>query len=235
MRRDTRAPTLPAMKAALVQDLPGPRRWRAREPVSGYSHLTGFGLACVGAVALVVRAEHRGASMAIALVYVASLVGLYAASSAYHLLPGGETLQRQLRRLDHAAIFLMIAGTCTPVFWYAFEGNTRTATLCGIWIVAFVGIALRLLWLSAPRLLYTVMYVAMGWAVVLAGPRGFHALPGVVVALVVAGGVTYTTGAVVYALKRPNPFPSVFGFHEIWHLFVLGGSAMHYAAIATLV
>jgi hemolysin III len=107
--------------------------------------------------------------------------------------------------------------------------------LCGIWGLAAAGIAFRLLWLSAPRLLYTVMYVAMGWMVVVAGPHGLHALPRVVVALVIAGGVTYTAGAVVYAIKRPNPFPTVFGFHEIWHLFVLGGSALHYAAIAWLV
>jgi hemolysin III len=129
----------------------------------------------------------------------------------------------------------MIAGTCTPVFWHALAGTTRAAMLCGVWILAVAGIAFRLLWPTAPRLLYTVMYVAMGWGFVLAGPRGFQGLPGAVVALVVAGGVTYTMGAVVYALRRPDPIPSVFGFHEIWHLFVLAGSAFHYAAVTVLV
>jgi len=208
---------------------------KARDPVSGYSHLAGFGLACAGVVVLLVRADHGGPSLATALVYAVCLLGLYAASAAYHLIPGSEAVMRRLRKLDHAAIFLMIAGTCTPIFWVAFEGGTRTAMLCGIWGLAAAGIAFRLLWLSAPRLLYTVMYVAMGWMVVVAGPHGLHALPRVVVALVVAGGLTYTAGAVVYAIKRPNPFPTVFGFHEIWHLFVLGGSALHYAAIAWLV
>ncbi len=202
--------------------------------MSGYSHLTGFGLACVGAVALIMRTEQRRASLAIALTYAVCLMGLYAASSAYHLLPSGETLRRRLRKLDHGAIFLMIAGTCTPVFWYAFDGSTRTAMLCAIWILALVGIVFRAVWLSAPRWLYTVMYVAMGWMFVVVGPGAFRALPVTVVALVAAGGVAYTTGAVVYGLKRPNPFPSVFGFHEIWHLFVLCGSALHYAAIAVL-
>lgn len=202
--------------------------------MSGYSHLAGLGLACAGAVALLVRTDHRGATMTVPLVYAVCLVALYAASSAYHLLPSGETLRRRLRKLDHAAIFLMIAGTCTPVLWHALEGPTRTAMLCGTWLVAAVGIGFRMVWLGAPRWLYTVMYLAMGWMFVLLGPRGFLALPGVVVALVVAGGLAYTTGAIVYALKRPNPFPSVFGFHEIWHLFVLGGSALHYAAIAAL-
>jgi hemolysin III len=213
----------------------GASRWRAREPVSGYSHLTGLGLAFAGAVVLLVRAEYRGASVGVVLVYAACLLALYAASSAYHLLRGGNRLTRTLRKLDHAAIFLMIAGTCTPVFWYAFGGGTRTLMLGVIWILAVLGIVLRLLWLSAPRLLYTAMYVAMGWTFVIAGPRGFHALPGSVVVLVLAGGVTYTAGAVVYATRRPDPFPAVFGFHEIWHLFVLGGSALHYAAIAALV
>lgn len=223
------------MKTSVEQGLVSQRRWRAREPVSGYSHLTGFGLACAGAAALLVRADHRSASTAITLVYAVCLIGLYAASSAYHLLPSGDTLRRALRKLDHAAIFLMIAGTCTPVFWHAFEGRTRTAMLWGVWIIAFAGIAFRLLWLSAPRLVYTVTYVAMGWMFVVQGPRGLHALPVLVVALLLAGGAIYTAGAIVYALRRPDPFPAVFGFHEIWHLFVLGGSALHYAAIAVLV
>ncbi|MGH7298026.1 MAG: PAQR family membrane homeostasis protein TrhA [Polyangiaceae bacterium] len=209
--------------------------WRAREPVSGYSHLTGLAFAFVGASVLLARAWHARASLATALVYVVGLVGLYAASSAYHLVPSGEALRRRLRKLDHAAIFLMIAGTCTPVFWRAFDGGTRTAMLCGIWSVAAAGIVFRLVWLSAPRLLYTVMYLGMGWMFLVEAPSGFRALPGTVLALVLAGGVTYTAGAVVYALKRPDPFPPVFGFHEIWHLLVLGGSALHYAAIAALV
>jgi hemolysin III len=217
-----------------VTDQAAPPRWRARDPVSGYSHLAGLGFACVGAVALIVRAGRDLGSLGTALVYAVGLVGLYAASSAYHLLPADDRMRRNLRRLDHSAIFLMIAGTCTPVFWRAFEGGTRTAMLTTVWIVAAAGIALRILWLSAPRLLYTVLYLAMGWMFVVQGPRGFQALPGTAVALVVAGGVTYTAGAIVYALKRPDPFPSVFGFHEIWHLFVLGGSALHYAAITAL-
>jgi hemolysin III len=221
------------VSAAIVE---GTRQtWRAREPVSGYTHLAGLGLACVGAVVLVARARGGGAPTAATLVYLVCLVGLYAASSAYHLLPSGEALRRRLRKLDHAAIFLMIAGTCTPVFWYALAGGMRTAMLCAVWAVAFAGIAFRLIWLTAPRALYTVMYVAMGWMFAVQGPRAFQALPTTVIALLLAGGLTYTAGAVVYAWKRPDPFPAVFGFHEIWHLFVLGGSAFHYAAIAALV
>jgi hemolysin III len=225
------------MKARMLgaEDLRPPRRrWHAREPVSGYSHLAGFALACAGAAALFARAGHQTTTAVLSLVYGTCLVGLYAASSAYHLLPSGEALRSRLRKLDHAAIFLMIAGTCTPIFWRAFEGTTRASMLIGVWSVAAVGIVLRLAWPSAPRLLYTAMYVAMGWMFVVAGPRGFQSLPATVIALVVAGGVTYTAGAVVYALKRPDPLPLVLGFHEIWHFFVLVGSGLHYAAIAAL-
>jgi|SRR5579859_2827924 len=205
-----------------------------RDPVSGYSHLAGCALACIGAAALLARAASLDARVT-GVVYGACLVALYAASSAYHLAPSGEVLRRRLRSLDHAAIFLLIAGTCTPVFWRAFDGVARVAMLAGVWVVGALGIAFRLAWPKAPRWLYTAMYVAMGWMFVIQGPRGFHALPAVAMGLVLAGGVTYTAGAVVYALKRPDPFPRVFGFHEIWHLFVLAGSALHYAAVAAIV
>jgi hemolysin III len=212
-----------------------PRRWRARDPFSGYSHLTGLALGFVGAVLLLVlRRDHGTASMLTALVYGVCLVNLYASSSVYHLLPSEGAMRARLRKLDHAAIFLMIAGTCTPIFWRAFDGGARAVMLSGIWVLAAAGIVFRFVWLSAPRLLYTLVYLAMGWMFVVQGPRGFHALPGLALSLVLVGGLTYTLGAVVYALKRPNPFPPVFGFHEIWHLFVLAGSAFHYAAIATL-
>lgn len=205
----------------------------AREPVSGYTHLAGLAAGYVGALFLVGRAW--GSDLLWPTVaYAVSLVALYAASSTYHLVPGSEALTRRLRTLDHAAIFSFIAGTCTPVFWRAFDGRDRAWMLGGIWILALLGIVLRVAWMRAPRALYTSMYVAMGWLVLVKGGTAFRALTSPVIALVVAGGVTYTLGALVYATKRPDPFPRVFGFHEIWHLFVLGGSALHYLAIFEL-
>lgn len=206
---------------------------RVREPVSGFTHLAGLVLAAVGA-AFVVARSHDGATLAINGAYAACLVALYAASSAYHLVPGSDALVRTLRKVDHGAIFLMIAGTSTPVFVRAFDGELRVVMLTVVWGLAFVGIAVRLLFMHAPRALYTAMYLAMGWLVVLQAPRVVAALPASVTELIVAGGLTYTVGAVVYAIKRPNPFPPHFGFHEIWHLFVLGGSAFHYAAVLSL-
>jgi len=209
-------------------------RWRARDPVSGYSHLVGLFLAAFGMLALL--ALSRGAAeIATSLTYGVCLVAVYAASSAYHLVRADDRVLLRLRKLDHGAIFLMIAGSSTPIFWRAFDGATRAWMLGGVWALALVGIAFRVLWMKAPRVLYTMMYVAMGWLFVVRGPDGFLALPRAAIVLILAGGVTYTLGAIVYALERPNPLPRVFGFHEIWHLFVLGGSALHYGAMVVLV
>ncbi len=206
-----------------------------KDPFSGLSHLAGGVLASVGAVWLVARSGPSAGAVASACVYGACLVVLYAASSAYHLVVASERATRLLRLFDHAAIFAMVAGTCTPVFWRAFSGRTLAVVLGAIWGVAVAGVVFKLAWRGAPRGLYTGLYVAMGWGSALCAPALLAAVPRAALALVVAGGVTYTLGAVVYAAKRPNPFPRVFGFHEIWHLFVLGGSALHYAAIALIV
>lgn len=206
-------------------------RLRLEDPVSGLTHLAGFVVALAGLAWLSVR-DGGDASHGLA-IYGASLLALYAASSAYHLVVAGERTTHLLRALDHLAIFFLIAGTCTPLFFRAFEGSTRTAMLAGIWGAATAGIAMRLLWRQAPRALYTALYVAMGWMVVLRWRDVERALPITVLVLVVTGGLVYTLGAVVYALRRPNPLPR-FGFHEIWHLFVLGGSALHFAAVASL-
>jgi hemolysin III len=207
-------------------------RLRVKDPFSGLSHLAGFVVALAGLGWLAMRSG-GDASRGI-MIYGASLLALYAASSAYHLVVAGERTTRVLRALDHLAIFFLIAGTCTPLFCRAFEGGTRTAMLAGVWGAAAAGIAMRVLWQKAPRALYTALYVAMGWMVVLRWQAVQHALPTTALVLVVTGGLVYTLGAVVYALRRPDPFPRLFGFHEIWHLFVLGGSALHFAAVASL-
>ena len=116
----------------------------------------------------------------------------------------------------------------------AFEGATLAWMLGTAWTLAIAGTILRMCWMNAPRALYTAMYVAMGWLVLVQARTAMRALPPVAFALVAAGGVTYTLGAIVYATKRPDPLPRVFGFHEIWHLFVMGGSTLHYAAIFVL-
>jgi hemolysin III len=207
-----------------------------KDPVSGLSHLGGLVLALVAVPLLLADAWSRRdvGGVVTRAAYGASLIALYAASSTYHLVTASETLSRRLRLLDHMAIFLLIAGTCTPVFDRAFEGRTRLVMLSVVWGLAVAGIAMKLAWRRAPRLVYTAVYVAMGWLVVVRWSTVAHRLPSLALTLVVAGGVTYTLGAVVYACKRPDPYPQRFGFHEIWHLFVLAGSALHFAAVAVL-
>jgi hemolysin III len=160
---------------------------------------------------------------------------LYAASSAYHLIRGSASTDRLLRRFDHCAIFLLIAGTYTPMLYGALDGTRRTVFLGIVWSVALIGILMRITWLGAPRWLYTAMYLGMGWIGVLQAGAFRRALPSTVLALIVAGGLTYTAGAIIYALKRPNFLPGRFGFHELWHLFVLAASALHFAAVYVLV
>jgi hemolysin III len=182
-----------------------------------------------------VATVHRStATLATVIVYGVSLMALYAASSVYHLVRGGEALDRLLRRFDHCAIFLLIAGSYTPMLYAALEGAQRTVYLGIVWAIALGGIVMRIAWLGAPRWLYTAMYLGMGWIGVLEAGTFRRALPSDVIALVVAGGLTYTAGAIIYALKRPNLIPGRFGFHELWHLFVLGASVCHFAAVCVL-
>jgi hemolysin III len=237
-----RARAAEAIYLSVMRDLHLPRAAgrrvsdRVKDPVSGFSHLTGLvvALAAVSFLLGFVYARGNRAMLASCAAYGATLLALYAASSVYHLVLASPRVTRLLRLLDHAAIYLLIAGTCTPVFHRAFEGETRVVMLGVVWGLAASGVLLELVWRSAPRLLTTAIYVAMGWLAVVRWGDVVHALPTLALALVVGGGVLYTLGALVYASKRPDPWPDVFGFHEIWHLFVLGGSATHFAAVAVL-
>lgn len=205
-----------------------------KDTFSGLSHLSGALVALIGVGLLVTHTRPAAGAIVCTCVYGACLVALYLASAAYHLVIASERATRVLRLIDHAAIFSMVAGTCTPIFYRAFSGRALVLVLGAMWAVAIVGIVLKLAWRRAPRFVYTAAYVAMGWSSILCAPALVSELPRAALGLVVAGGVTYTLGALVYALKRPDPFPRVFGFHEIWHVFVLGGSALHFAAIALI-
>ena len=207
----------------------------ARDPISGLSHLagalTGFG----GLIYLLLQTIPTGEPrrIAAALVFGISLVLLYLASAAYHLLHVSEGAQVVLRRIDHALIFTLIAGTYTPFCLVTMANSWGTELLMTIWSIAIFGLGLSLFWIGAPRWLTTALYLFMGWFIVLALPA-MKALPPVAMFWLIVGGGCYTLGAVIYALKWPNPYPPHFGFHEIWHLFVLGGSTSHFLSVATV-
>lgn len=204
-----------------------------REPVNGLTHLAGGVLAVAGLVVLLVGAAGAGRPDQLVAfgVFGASLIVLYTASALYHLLPLSPAGVARLRRLDHMSIFALIAGTYTPFCLLVLEGGWRWGLLGLIWGLALGGVLIKLFWMDAPRWLSVLIYLGMGWIAVIAGPQLFRTLPAGGIAWVLAGGLIYSAGALVYGLKRPNPAPGIFGFHELWHLFVLAGSACHFWAV----
>jgi len=182
-----------------------------------------------GALLLLLAATTR-ASVAVA-VYAASVSGLFGVSALYHRVTWTALARRRMRRLDHAMIFLLIAGTYTPVGLLILQGTLATTVLLVVWSGAVAGIVLELAWTRAPRWLGVVVYVALGWVAVVAMPQLFAQLGLAGGLLIVAGGLVYTAGALVYALRRPDPVPSVFGYHEVFHLLVIIAAAAHFLAI----
>jgi hemolysin III len=206
------------------------RKKRLREPVNGLTHLVGALLAFVGLIVLLASAGRVNQIVAFG-IFGLSLIALYAASALYHLLPLSPRGTARLRRLDHMMIFVLIAGTYTPFCLLALEGGWRVGLLGLIWGLALCGILLKLLWMGAPRWLSVALYLGMGWIALAAAPALFQVMPAGGMAWVLAGALVYSAGALIYGLKRPNPVPGVFGFHELWHLFVMAGSACHFWAV----
>jgi hemolysin III len=188
---------------------------RLREPVSGLTHLVGMLLAVVALVVPLTKAAGRADQLVAFGIFGLSLVALYGASALYHLLPVSASAIARLRRLDHMTIFILIAGTYTPICVLALEGGWRAGLLGLTWTLALCGVVLKLL-------------LAMGWLAVIAASAIFRAIPSGGIAWILTGGLVYSAGALIYGLKRPNLVPGIFGFHELWHLFVMAGSACHF-------
>jgi hemolysin III len=206
---------------------------RLREPFNGLTHAAGCLFAFVGLIVLLATAINAGRlDQLVAFgIFGLSLVALYLASSLYHLLPLSPVGVARLRKLDHVAIFVLIGGTYTPFCLLALGGGWKWGLLTLVWSLALCGVSLKLFWMGAPRWLSVALYLGMGWAAVIAAPTLLRVVPAGGMVWVLAGGLVYSAGALVYGLKRPNPLPGVFGFHELWHLFVVAGSACHFWAI----
>mgnify|MGYP001569014455 FL=1 len=204
-----------------------------REPFSGLSHLSGAILSFVGLLALMQSAQLKGTlqhqvSFAI---FGCSMILMYLASGLYHSLPLGEKGIKLLRRIDHMAIYILIAGSYSPICLVALRETYGLYYFIIAWSMALAGIVTKLFWIESPRWITVAMYLGMGWiSVPLALPLSKVVAPWCLYWIVI-GGLFFTSGAVIYAKKKPNPFPGVFGFHEIWHLFVMAGTFSHFWAI----
>ncbi len=202
----------------------------AKPRLRGWLHLVAAPLALLGGLALMIIAPTPGLRGALAM-YTLSAIALFATSAVYHRGTWAPGVGAGLRRADHANIFIFIAGTYTPLTVALLDGVSRVVLLSVVWGVAALGTAFRMLWLGAPRWLYTVLYLLMGWVAV-GWLAQFWATGGpAVVILLVAGGLFYTLGAVAYALKRPNPVPGWFEFHEVFHLGTVLAAGCHFVAI----
>ncbi|WP_018467277.1 PAQR family membrane homeostasis protein TrhA [Calidithermus timidus] len=203
-----------------------------REPFNAYSHAAGAVLALLGTVILLVLSGSDVAKVAGALIFGLSMILMYTSSTLYHALEVSERALLALRKLDHAAIFLFIAGSYTPVALSALEPSLRPLLLGLVWGLAAVGIVLKIFTLKIPRWLNTLSYIGLGWLAVFFLPK--LSLGPWALAWLILGGLAYSLGAITYATKWPNPWPRLVGFHGLWHLWVLLGSIGMYLLVLTL-
>ena len=196
----------------------------------GRLHQVAFFVAVPAGVVLVSIAPTARARFAAA-IYALSLAGLYGSSTLYHRLPWSPRSLRWMKRLDHSMIFVLIAGTYTPLALLVLHGTWEVATLSVVWGGAALGIVLKLVRIDGLHALTGALYIALGWMAVLAMPEIIRGISAPAVGLLFSGGVLYTAGAVVLARNRPDPIPSTYGYHEIWHSCVIAATACHYSLI----
>ena len=199
----------------------------------GWLHLACFFLAIPAGWA-VVSVTERDASRVGAVVYAATVAALFGVSGTYHRKRWTPPVRRRLKRLDHATIFIMIAGSYTPVCISALGGTMGTVLLIAVWMGAVAGVVLSLTAITERRVIGIALYIALGWVVVVALPQLARRLSALDLVLLVAGGVLFTAGAICLATRWPDPFPRIFGYHEVWHLMVVAAVACHYLVVRSV-
>lgn len=201
-----------------------------RDPISGLTHLIGIILSFIGLVLMVYQAAVAGKPWHVVsyAIFGATMILMYTASTLYHWLPLSPKGIEILRKFDHIMIFILIAGTYTPICLVPLRGPWGWSLFGSIWGLAVAGLCFKIFWLQAPRWLSTAIYTAMGWLVIIAVWPLIKVISLDGFGWLLAGGLFYTVGALIYGIKRPNPWPEVFGFHEIFHVFVLFGSFCHF-------
>jgi hemolysin III len=208
---------------------------RLREPVNGLSHLLAALLAIAGVVALLIVGRSTIDKEISLLIYGCTLVLLFSASATYHLVQASPRAMAALRKLDHAAIYLLIAGTYTPFCYNMFSGFWKWGLLATVWSLALVGLIVKVFIMRTPRWLNAGLYLLLGWSVILGLQEMLAVLPAGALVCLATGGILYTVGAVIYITKVPDFIPGKFGFHEVWHIFVMLGALAHFAAVIAYV
>ena len=205
-----------------------------RPALRGAMHRASVPVAICLTVLLTVRAP-TGDTRAAAIIYGVCVVAMLTVSGIYHLPSLFSRNRRILRRLDHATILVAIAGTYTGVIVLGMSGTTQAVLLVLVWLIAVTGIVLRMVWFDGPVVLGAIVYLGTGWFLIVHPVAFLDALDGVQMALLAAGGLMYTVGAVLFAMRRPNPWPATFGYHEVWHVFVVAAALCHWVSVYLLV
>lgn len=207
---------------------------KLRDPVSGLTHLGGAILSLIGLIYLLYLGWGNAGKVTSLLIYGISLIGMFAASAIYHMTIASQKVVKILRKVDHAAIFLLIAGTYTPFCINAFHGFWQWGLLAIIWGLALVGVTIKVFIVNAPRWLNAGVYLLMGWLIVAATKEMLATLNPDTLIWLLMGGITYTLGAVIYITKKLDFKPNIFGFHEVWHIFVMLAAAAHYISVLSI-
>ncbi len=207
---------------------------KLRDPVSGLTHLGAAILALIGLIVLIVLAWGESAKLISVLIYGISLILMFAASATYHMTISSPKVINILRKIDHSAIYLLIAGTYTPFCINAFNGFWKWGLLIIIWSLALIGLGIKIFIIRVPRWVNAGVYLLMGWLVIAAIQEMLNTLTPATLNWLVIGGAVYTLGAIIYITKKLDFKPDVFGFHEVWHIFVILAAAAHYISILSI-
>ena len=207
---------------------------KLRDPISGLTQLGAAIAALAGLIVLLVITWGDQTKLVSSLVYGISLILLFAASATYHITIAKPKIIAILRKIDHAAIYLLIAGTYTPFCLNAFSGFWQWGLLSIIWALALIGIGIKVFLINVPRWVNAGVYLIMGWLVIAAIQEMLNTLAPVTLTWLIIGGVTYTVGAVIYITKKMDFKPGIFGCHEVWHIFVMAAAAAHYVSVLTM-
>ncbi|MCF6092611.1 hemolysin III family protein [Microaerobacter geothermalis] len=210
-------------------------RWKMKEPVNTWTHFVTFLAGIVGLIFLIILSKDNPSKLITMTIYGISIIMLYGASTLYHWLRTTPRKELVLKKIDHISIFILIAGTYTPVFYYGLSGTWRWAMLSSVWAIALIGIILKIWFIHAPRSVSTIFYITLGWIAIIPFVKLVENFPIGAIVLMITGGVAYTIGGIIYATKIFDFFPKKFGFHEIFHLFVMAGTILHFIMVAVFI